>query len=59
MDHQTQVQLYIASHTNELDYAIAQSSAPALYGGMILIALFVLIKILWGIFKHFFVEEDR
>lgn len=59
MDHQTQVQLYIASHTNDLDYAIAQSSAPALYGGMILIALFVLIKILWGIFKHFFVEEDR
>lgn len=59
MDHQTQVQLYIASHTNDLDYAIAQSSAPALYGGMILIALFVLIKILWGIFKHFFVEEDK
>lgn len=59
MDHQTQVQLYIASHTNDLDYAIAQSSAPALYGGMILIALFVLIKILIGIFKHFFVEEDR
>lgn len=59
MDHQTQVQLYIASHTNELDYAIAQSSAPALYGGMILIALFVIIRILWGIFKHFFVEEDK
>lgn len=59
MDHQTQTQLYIASHTNDLDYAIAQSSAPALYGGMILIALFVLIKILIGIFKHFFVEEDR
>lgn len=59
MDHQTQVQLYLASHTNDLDYAIAQSSAPAVYGGMILIALFVLIKILIGIFKHFFVEEDR
>lgn len=59
MDHQTQVQLYIASHTNDLDYAIAQSSAPAVYGGMILIALFVVIKILIGIFKHFFVEEDR
>lgn len=59
MDHQTQVQLYIASHTNDLDYAIAQSTAPAVYGGMILIALFVVIKILIGIFKHFFVEEDR
>lgn len=59
MDHQTQVQLYLASHTNDLDYALAQSTAPAVYGGMILIALYVLIRILVGIFKHFFVEEDK
>lgn len=59
MDHQTQVQLYLASHTNDLDYALVQSTAPAVYGGMILIALYVLIRILVGIFKHFFVEEDK
>lgn len=59
MDNQTQVQLYLASHTNDLDYAVAQTAAPALYGGMIIIAIYVLIRILVGIFKHFFVEEDK
>lgn len=59
MDNQTQTQLFLASHTGDLDYALAQSTAPALYGGMIIIGLYVLIRILIGIFKHFFVEEDK
>ena len=59
MDLQTQTQLYIATHTGELDYAMAQSAAPMVYGGMIVIAIYVLIRILIGVFKHFFVEEDK
>lgn len=59
MDHQTQTQLYLAVHANDLDYALAETAAPSVYAAVIIIALFVIIRILWGIFKHFFVEEDK
>lgn len=59
MDNQTQTQLYLASHAGELDYALAESAAPSVYAAMIVIAIFVIIRILWGVFKHFFMEEDK
>ena len=59
MDYQTQTQIYLAMHSGELDYALAETSAPSVYAAMIIIALFVIIRILWGVFKHFFVEEDK
>lgn len=59
MDHQTQTQLYLAQHAGDLDYALVESSVPSVYAAMIIIALFVIIRILWGVFKHFFVEEDK
>lgn len=54
----TMAQIMMAQHAGDISTGIYVASAPAIYAAVAFIGLLILVAILIGIFKHFFVKED-
>ena len=51
-------QIMMAQHAGDIATGIYVTSAPAFYAAVIFVIFLIVIGILIGIFKHFFVKDD-
>lgn len=51
-------QIMMAQHAGDIATGIYVASAPAIYAAVAFIGFLIIVAILIGIFKHFFVKED-
>lgn len=54
----TMAQIMMAQHAGDISTGIYVSSAPAIYAAVAFVVFLIVIGILIGIFKHFFVKDD-
>ena len=54
----TMAQIMMAQHAGDITTGIYVPSAPAIYAAVIFVIFLIIIGILIGIFKHFFVKDD-
>lgn len=54
----TMTQIMMAQHAGDIATGIYVASAPAFYAAVIFVIFLIVIAILIGIFKHFFVKDD-
>lgn len=54
----TMAQLMMAQHAGDISTGIYVASAPAIYAAVAFVIFIIVVAILIGIFKHFFVKED-
>ena len=54
----TMAQIMMAQHAGDITTGIYVASAPAIYAAVIFVIFLIVIGILIGIFKHFFVKDE-
>lgn len=54
----TMAQIMMAQHAGDISTGIYVAAAPAIYAAMFIVGVIIVVAILIGIFKHFFVKED-
>lgn len=54
----TMAQIMMAQHAGDITTGIYVASVPAIYAAVAFVIFFIIVAILNGIFKHFFVKED-
>ena len=54
----TMAQIMMAQHAGDIATGLYVSAAPAIYAAVFIVAVIIVVSILIGIFKHFFVKED-
>ena len=54
----TMTQIMMAQHAGDISTGIYVASAPAFYAAVIFVIFLIVIAIVIGIFKHFFVKDD-
>ena len=54
----TMAQIMMAQHAGDITTGIYVASVPAIYAAVIFVIFLIVIGILIGIFKHFFVKDD-
>lgn len=54
----TMAQIMMAQHAGDFATGIYVASAPAIYAAIAFVIFIIVVAILIGIFKHFFVKED-
>lgn len=54
----TMAQIMMAQHAGDITTGIYVASAPAFYAAVIFVIFLIVIAIVIGIFKHFFMNED-
>ena len=54
----TMTQIMMAQHAGDIATGICVASTPAFYAAVIFVIFLIIIGILIGIFKHFFVKDD-
>ena len=54
----TMAQIMMAQHAGDIATGIYVASTPAFYAAVIFVIFLIIIGILIGIFKHFFVKDD-
>lgn len=54
----TMTQIMMAQHAGDIATGIYVASAPAIYAVVTFVIFLIVISIVIGIFKHFFVKED-
>lgn len=54
----TMAQIMMAQHAGEISTGIYATAAPAIVAAVGFVGFIIVVSILIGIFKHFFVKED-
>ena len=54
----TMAQIMMAQHAGDITTGIYVASVPAIYAAVAFVIFLIVIGILIGIFKHFFVKDD-
>lgn len=54
----TMAQIMAAQHAGDIGTGIYIAAAPAMYAAVAFVGFLIIVAILIGIFKHFFVKED-
>ena len=54
----TMAQIMMAQHAGDITTGIYVASVPAIYAAVAFVIFLIVIAIVIGIFKHFFVKED-
>lgn len=54
----TMAQIMMAQHAGDIGAGIYVVAVPAIYAAIFVIGFIIVVAILIGIFKHFFVKED-
>lgn len=54
----TMTQIMMAQHARDIATGIYVASTPAFYAAVTFVIFLIVIAILIGIFKHFFVKDD-
>lgn len=54
----TMAQIMMAQHAGDIGAGIYVTAAPAIYAAGAFVIFLIVVAILVGIFKHFFVKED-
>ena len=54
----TMTQIMMAQHAGDITTGIYVASVPAIYAAVAFVIFLIVIAIVIGIFKHFFVKED-
>lgn len=54
----TMAQIMMAQHAGDITTGIYVASVPAFYAAVIFVIFLIIVAILIGIFKHFFVKDD-
>lgn len=54
----TMAQIMMAQHAGDITTGIYVASVPAIYAAVAFVIFLIVIAIVIGIFKHFFVKDD-
>ena len=54
----TMAQIMMAQHAGDITTGIYVASVPAIYAAVSFVIFLIIVAILIGIFKHFFVKDD-
>lgn len=54
----TMAQIMMAQHAGDITTGIYVASVPAIYAAVAFVIFLIIVAILIGIFKHFFVKDD-
>ena len=54
----TMAQIMMAQHAGDITTGIYVASVPAIYAAVAFVIFLIVIAIVLGIFKHFFVKDD-
>ena len=54
----TMAQIMMAQHAGDITTGIYVASVPAIYAAVAFVIFLIIVAILIGVFKHFFVKDD-